>query len=81
MFTDEEIETIGERMAACDPLAEIRLNFDCPRCQASFEESLDLVSFLWAEIDSRARRLLASVHALASAYGWSEKEILAMGGA
>jgi hypothetical protein len=33
---------------------------------------------LWREIESMAGRLLRDVHALASAYGWHEKDILAL---
>jgi hypothetical protein len=66
-------------MAAADPLAEILLSFDCPNCGACFQESLDLASFLWAEVEDRARRMLREVHALASAYGWSEAQILSLG--
>jgi hypothetical protein len=33
---------------------------------------------LWAEIEVRAKRLLLEVHLLATAYGWSEAEILSL---
>jgi hypothetical protein len=78
-WTAEEIDAVGESMAAADPLAEILLSFDCPNCGACFQESLDLASFLWAEVEDRARRMLREVHALASAYGWSEAQILSLG--
>ena len=39
---------------------------------------LDIGCFVWAEIESRARRLLWEVHTLAAAYGWSEGETLAL---
>src|SRR5271170_799939 len=77
-WTDEDIDAVGEKMALADPLAEIMLHFDCPACGASFEESLDHSTFLWAEIEARARRLLLEVHTLATAYGWSEAEILSL---
>lgn len=77
-MSETDIDAIGEQMAAADPLAEILLHFDCPACSASFEEGLDLSSFLWAEIERQALRLLRDVHTLAAAYGWSELEILAL---
>ncbi len=80
-WTEEEIETVGEVMAAADPLAEIRLGFDCPTCTTHFDEDLDLASFLWAEIEALARRRLFEVHLLASAYGWSQDEILQLSAA
>jgi hypothetical protein len=80
-WSEEEIDEVGERMAAADPLAEIRMSFDCPSCSATFEESLDLPAFLWAEMEARAKRLLSEVHLLASAYGWSQAEILGLSAA
>jgi len=77
-WTEEEIEEVEERFAAADPLAEILLHFDCPDCGASFDESLELAAFLWAELETRAMRTLRDVHVLAAAYGWSEGEILSL---
>ena len=66
-------------MALADPLAETRLTLHCPKCEVDWEESLDMTSFLWAEIDACVRRLLLEIHTLASAYGWTETEILSLG--
>jgi rubredoxin len=77
-WSEEELEEAGEKISAADPLAEIVLNFQCPVCEATCQESLDLPTFLWAELEVRARRLVLDVHALASAYGWSESEILSL---
>jgi hypothetical protein len=77
-WTQVELEELGEKMIAADPLAEIVLGFDCPACHASREQSLDLPEFLWAELESLAKRLLHEIHILASAYGWSEGEILSL---
>jgi hypothetical protein len=77
-WLDEDLEEIGERMASADPMAEIRLTFDCAKCGHQWGESLDIVAFLWLEIEARAKRLLAEVHTLAAAYGWTEKEILSL---
>jgi len=77
-WSDGDLDEIGERMARADPLAEIRVNLRCPECGKEQDEVLDVVEFLWAEVDSRVRRLLSDIHALASAYGWSEAEILSL---
>jgi hypothetical protein len=74
----EELEEVGERMALADPLSEIRLTFHCPDCGHEWHETLDLGAFLWAKIETSAKRLLREVHALGSAYGWTEKEILSL---
>jgi hypothetical protein len=75
----EELDDIGRALALADPHAEIRLPLQCPACGHAWEESLDIAWFTWEEIEARARRLLFDVHTLASAYGWSEAEILTLG--
>jgi hypothetical protein len=76
--SDEELELIGDRISEADPLAEILLHFDCPACGHSFDQALDLSSFLWAEIEGRAKKLLLDVYELAASFGWSESDILAL---
>jgi hypothetical protein len=39
---------------------------------------LDIGHFLWLEVCSAAKRLIAEIHELAWAYGWSENSILRM---
>jgi hypothetical protein len=78
VWPPEAVEEIAAKMAEADPLAEISLGFDCPICRHTSQEVLDLGSFLWTEIEARARQLLSEVHALAAAYGWAEAAILGM---
>jgi hypothetical protein len=75
---DEVVEEAGRVMAARDRQADVRLALDCPVCGHRWEARFDIAAFLWQEIDARARRLLVDVHTLATAYGWSEAEILAL---
>jgi hypothetical protein len=75
-WTEEDLDSIGEKLAAADPLAEIRLSLACPLCAETHEETLDPAAFLWSELKTLAKRLLRDIHVLASAYGWSEHEIL-----
>jgi hypothetical protein len=77
-WTDEFVAEVEAKLAEADPLAEILLTFECPLCGSSCDKPLDLAAFLWAEISSAGRRLLSEVHTLASAYGWSEPEILSL---
>lgn len=72
------ISAVTERMAQADPHAEIRIDLTCPVCPHRWSTIFDILSYLWSEIDDWAQRLLWEVHALASAYGWSESEIIAM---
>jgi hypothetical protein len=69
---------ITTTVAAADPLAEIEIELNCPECAASWSAPFDIVSFLWNELDDWASRILGQVHVLASSYGWSESEIVAL---
>lgn len=71
-------ETVAQKIEQIDPFADIRMCISCPKCQHSWREIFDIVSLLWSEIARWASRILRDVHMLASAYGWSEKEILAL---
>lgn len=67
------------RLAGADPRSDIQLAVACEACGSSCELTFDIVTFLWAEIDAWAQRLLLDVHLLAAAYGWSENDILNLG--
>ncbi len=69
---------LTETIAAADPLAEIALELACPDCAAAWSAPFDIVRFLWSEVDAWAARILDEVHILASHYGWSEADILAL---
>ena len=75
---DSLVTLLGDRMAELDPLAEVRLELNCPECQHRWPVTLDIASFFWNEIAGRAKRLLHDVHVLARAYAWREQDILAM---
>jgi hypothetical protein len=66
----------GRRLADADPQADLRFALTCPACGFDWAAPFDVVGYLWAEIEGWAGRLLSEVHELASAYGWSEAEIL-----
>lgn len=65
-------------LAEADPLASIELDLSCPACGGTTAASLDIAACFWREIEAAAMRVAAEVHRLASAYGWSESDILAM---
>jgi hypothetical protein len=65
-------------MAEADPLAEVLVGLTCPECGVTFESDLDLGSFVWAEVEARARRVLQEVDTLARAYGWTEGDVLGL---
>ena len=67
-----------EQMGEHDPQAETLLHVLCPQCGHTCQAVFDIGDFFWREIADQAMRLLREVHALASAYCWRERDILAM---
>lgn len=77
-LSDDEAEQLARLMADADPQADVRLAIACPACGHAWAATFDADAFLWSEIEARAVATLSEVDALASAYGWSEREILAL---
>ena len=78
VLTKDLFPAVVEQMSSADPMADIHLALNCPSCAHKWEAAFDIVAFLWREISTAARRLLRDVHTLASAYGWTESEILSL---
>jgi hypothetical protein len=72
------VTAIVEHMARADPQADIQLSLVCPQCSHQWQVAFDIASFFWSEINAWANRILGEVHILASRYGWSERDILAL---
>jgi hypothetical protein len=71
-------DAVSQAMAEADPLAEVLVDLSCSACGGAFTADLDVGSFVWAELQARARRLMKEVDVLARAYGWTETEVLAL---
>jgi hypothetical protein len=74
----EVVEGAARKITEIDPLADIRMSICCHSCRHVWQATFDILSFLWSEIEVWARRVMAEVHTLASAYGWCERDILAL---
>ncbi len=72
------VARMTEKMAELDPLASIFLAVTCAACGNCWQVLFDVCDLFWRELSYYARRLLGEVHQLASAYGWSETEILSL---
>lgn len=68
----------ADALAEADPQANVTLALACAACGHRWESPFDIVSFFWTELDRWAQRTIRDVHALASAYGWAEADILAL---
>jgi hypothetical protein len=69
---------VDERLEAADPLADPRLDVVCPACGQHIDAALDPGALLWDDVQACARGVLGQVHALARAYGWTERDVLAL---
>lgn len=74
----EVVAAVIEAMATADPQADVQVALTCPVCQHGCSMTFDILAYLWNEVEDWVRRLLREIHLLASVYGWSEQEILAL---
>ncbi len=75
---DDVAAAVVEAMVELDPQADVTLDLACPACDHRWQEPFDIASFLWTELDAWARTVVREVAALGVAYGWSERESLAL---
>ena len=73
---DPILEQVMAGMAAADPGADTELALACPGCGHHWNTAFDIGAYFWSELEAWAERTLIEIHALASAYGWSERDIL-----
>jgi hypothetical protein len=76
---DASVCEVERALEAADPNADLAFDVHCQACGQRGAAQLDAGELLWDEIVARAGALLAEVHVLARAYGWTEGEILALG--
>jgi hypothetical protein len=72
------VDAMEQRISEEDSQADIRFLLNCPSCFHKWESRFDIVSFLWAEINSWAVHLVREVYILAKSFGWAEQDILHM---
>jgi hypothetical protein len=65
-------------MAAADPLAELLVALECPACRTGFDADVDPIAFVGVELGAASARILRGIHDIATVYGWSEADILAL---
>lgn len=73
------LDALDAELAASDAERPTALALICPACSHAWDHELDAARFVWAELDAWGSRVIDEVHRLASAYHWSEAEILRLG--
>ncbi len=76
--TPADEPVLAEALSAWDPLVAFTVACQCPVCGVDNDVQVDLESIALARLDARQQALLQDVHQLASHYGWTESEVLAI---
>jgi hypothetical protein len=74
----DEIAALAAVASDDGALSDLVLDLSCAACGAAWQSTFDVAAFLWEEVRAFASRLLPEVHRIARAYGWSERDILAL---
>lgn len=72
------LEPIEAALEEADPLTTLEIETACPECGAALSIPLDLEARCLALLAAERPRLIDEIHLLATAYHWSEVEILAI---
>lgn len=78
---DPDTPPAADDIAQIDALyghSSIRLRMDCAGCGHAWQEDFDIAAYLWLEVEQRVQALIDEIYVLATAYGWSEPQILAL---
>jgi hypothetical protein len=78
LLDDDVVGAVDRAMEQVEGVAALDIAFACSACGAENRAPLDIAGFLWLELSERVQGVIADVELLASAYGWSEADILAM---
>ncbi|MCX7114211.1 MAG: hypothetical protein NTX45_29905 [Proteobacteria bacterium] len=76
--TVEDEPALAEALSTIDPLVAFTVDCTCPLCGAANEVRIDLEDIVLARFNQRQLALMREIHGLASHYGWTEAEILAV---
>ena len=76
--TADDEPALAAALAEQDPLVAFAVDCRCPHCDAAQSVSVDLEGIALSRLAARQDALLRDVHRLASRYGWTEAEVLAV---
>ena len=73
-----DAEVLDRRIEDGARATELSTQTTCAACSAEWTETLDVLAHIWADVETTALALLGEVAEIATAYGWSEAEILSL---
>lgn len=74
----EDESVLAEALSAQDPLVAFTASCTCPACGSTNEVGVDLEDIVLVRLKRKQRALVRDIHRLASHYGWTEAEVLAI---
>jgi hypothetical protein len=74
----EDAPALADILAAEDPLVAFSVSCTCPVCDGPTEVRIDLEDIALTRLRQQQRALLREIHILASHYGWTEAQIMAV---
>jgi hypothetical protein len=77
-ISSRESTRINRALSALSPLLDGFVEGVCPSCGASIRMTFDPLTYTLAELRDVFGSVYGEIHAVASAYGWTEQTILAM---
>lgn len=75
-LTKSAIARLDAKFEALDPAARIVLDLNCAECGGRLRVLVDVAEIVAVTLDQLVEKAMREVHVLASAYGWSEADIL-----
>jgi hypothetical protein len=75
---EEVLAPLAQALSENDPDGDLRVALACPECAHEWEALFDPATQFWSDVECAAMRVLRDVDALATAYGWSEDQILSL---
>ncbi|GGX79813.1 hypothetical protein GCM10007160_04040 [Litchfieldella qijiaojingensis] len=77
-WSEDRLAAMEAALERADPFTALDLEAECPECQASIQHPFNLEATLLQRLQGVLTELLRNVHRLATAYHWSEAEILSL---
>ncbi len=77
-LADADLTAIERALAEADPLVDFQIDSSCPDCGAALHATVDLEAIALGRLRRVQRTLIEEVHVLASAYHWTEAQIVAL---
>jgi hypothetical protein len=72
------LESVASALREHDPFTAMAIEAECPNCGHSASYDIDIEACLLSTLSAVRQSLIDEVHRLASAYHWSEEEIISL---